>query len=657
MLLTGAAYYLGAVIGFALTFAPQPISILWPPNAILMGVLLLAPAAWWPLMLLAVFPAHLAAQMQSDVPFAMMLGWYFSNCSEALIGAAAACLFLKRPLRFDSFRHVFIFLLACVFLAPSLSSFIDIGLVRLLHGGEGGYWQLWRSRCFANMMAVLAFVPVLMTWRTHGAHKATFLRTGEGAIWAVAFLVLCLAVFMSGYQGIRFASLLHYAPVPLLLWAAVRFNPLVVSVSFLALTFVAIWSTTHGHGPFFGGSPADTALTVQLFFIGLGVPLFILTAAIQERRKALKAMRSDEARFSQIFRLSPDAMLISSDIEGRILDVNKRWEELFGFTREEVVGRAVLDLKLYPHDNDRRAVLERGRNGTLRDVELEMRDTRGAIHDVRLSGEGIAIGGETCFITIMRDISALKRAELHAQEQHAQLTHLTRVAVLGKLSGALAHELNQPLTAILSNAQAACRVMDKEPVDLAEIREILKDIGDEDKRAGEVIRRLRALFMKGAPELQVLDLNEIVGEAIDLARSDLITRKVSVTTALKPELGRVLGDRIQLQQVLLNLIINACDAMSGNPSDYRSIGFTTEDGVGGVRLEISDCGCGISPEASGHLFDAFFTTKDYGLGFGLSISRSIVVEHGGSIEGTNNAGGGATFRIVLPICTESGGTG
>jgi len=291
MLLTGTAYYMGAVVGFALTFAPQPISILWPSNAILLGVLLLAPLAWWPLLLVAVFFAHLLAEMQSGVPLPMMLGWFVSNCSEAIIGAAGTRLFLNGPLRFDSFRHVCIFLLVCVFFAPFLSSFIDIGAVRLLHWGEGSYWQLWCARFFANMMATLAFVPVLMTWSPHGARTAPFPNNGEGMVWALLLFALSLAVLVAGYQGNQVTSLLLYAPVPLLLWAAVRFNPFMVSVSFFVLAFLAIWSAAHGQSPFFSGSPSDTALSVRLFCIGLGVPLFLLGAALQERRQMQEAVR------------------------------------------------------------------------------------------------------------------------------------------------------------------------------------------------------------------------------------------------------------------------------------------------------------------------------------------------------------------------------
>jgi len=306
------------------------------------------------------------------------------------------------------------------------------------------------------------------------------------------------------------------------------------------------------------------------------------------------------------------------------------------------------------HPEDRGAVMQAIKRvleeGTSYDAEFRIVRPDGEVRWVVAKGAMFRDKGSrpTRMFGVHVDVTERKRAELQAQEQHAQLTHLTRVAMLGELSGALAHELNQPLTAILSNAQAACRVLDKEPMDLDEIRDILKDIGEEDKRAGEVIRRLRALFMKGEPELQELDLNEVIGEAIDLARSDLITRKVNVATALKPGLGRVLGDRVQLQQVLLNLIINACDAMSDNPPHRRNISFSTDEGEDGVRLEIIDCGHGIAPEARAHLFETFFTTKAFGLGFGLSMSRSIIVEHGGSIEGVNNVGGGATFRIVLP---------
>jgi two-component system sensor kinase FixL len=213
----------------------------------------------------------------------------------------------------------------------------------------------------------------------------------------------------------------------------------------------------------------------------------------------------------------------------------------------------------------------------------------------------------------------------------------------------VAHELNQPLTAILSNAQAAQRFLAQEPPDMAEVGEILSDIVAEDKRAGEVIRRLRALYRKGEAQFQAVDLNEIAREVLQLTHGDLMAREVSVTTRLALELPAVRGDRVQLQQVLLNLIVNACDAMSGNAAGDRNLTIATvTDGADAVQVSIADHGPGIGIDMLDRLFQPFVTTKPQGLGLGLSICRSIVMAHGGRLWADNNPERGATFSVALP---------
>jgi C4-dicarboxylate-specific signal transduction histidine kinase len=254
------------------------------------------------------------------------------------------------------------------------------------------------------------------------------------------------------------------------------------------------------------------------------------------------------------------------------------------------------------------------------------------------------------YIGTCLDITERKRAAAELQEQHRELMHLSRVAIVGELSGALAHELNQPLTAILSNAQAAQRWLSREPIELAEIREILADIVDEDKRAGAIIQRLRALLKKGETRLQSLDLNEVVGEALDLAHADLHSRGVNVSSDLAAGLQAVRGDRVQLQQVLLNLLANACDAMTHLAPAARRLSIVTQaDEDHAVQISVADCGSGISGESRDSLFKPFFTTKEQGLGLGLTICRSIVVAHGGRLWADNNPAGGATFRLTLPV--------
>jgi len=250
---------------------------------------------------------------------------------------------------------------------------------------------------------------------------------------------------------------------------------------------------------------------------------------------------------------------------------------------------------------------------------------------------------------VVIDISERKAEQIVAEQQRSQLTHLTRVAILGELSGAMAHELNQPLAAILSNAQAAQRLLERDPPNLEESRAIMADIVADDLRAGEVIQRLRSLLKRGKIRPERLDISELTGEALALARSELVTHQVSLEIELEPDLPEVLGDRVQLQQVLLNLIVNACEAMRETPPAERVLSVHCREGKEReVEITVADRGQGIAPEMADQLFEPFFTTKKEGLGLGLSISRAIVLAHNGNLRAYNGSSGGATFSVVLP---------
>jgi signal transduction histidine kinase len=243
-----------------------------------------------------------------------------------------------------------------------------------------------------------------------------------------------------------------------------------------------------------------------------------------------------------------------------------------------------------------------------------------------------------------------KRAEMEAQGLRHDLTHAGRVATVGELTASLAHELNQPLTAILSNAQAGQRILGTNPADLDVVREILNDIVEDNKRASDVIRRLRSLLKKGSREVKALDLNEAVREVARLVSGDAAVRGLHLRLELDSGLPLVLGDRVQLQQVALNLVLNAMDAMQNARADRRSLLLrTARDGAKTVRVEVSDSGAGVSEGDLGKIFQAFYTTKADGMGLGLAITRSIVEAHGGRLEARNNADGGATFSFTLPV--------
>ena len=243
-----------------------------------------------------------------------------------------------------------------------------------------------------------------------------------------------------------------------------------------------------------------------------------------------------------------------------------------------------------------------------------------------------------------------KQGELETQRLRQELTHIGRVSAMGELTASLAHELNQPLTAILSNAQTAQGLLALDVVDLEAVRELLSDIVADDKRAAAVIHRLRILLRKGDPEFVPLAVNEIVGEVAWLVRSDALIRNVSMSLELAPDLPSVLGDRVQLQQVVLNLVLNGLEALRPPWAGARTLVIRTATaGTAAVTVAVQDSGTGIDEKDADCIFEPLYTTKAEGLGMGLAIARTIVAAHGGRLVAANNEQGGATVYFTLPV--------
>jgi len=363
-----------------------------------------------------------------------------------------------------------------------------------------------------------------------------------------------------------------------------------------------------------------------------------------------------EERFRRVVEAAPNAMIMVNH-EGQITLANLQAEKTFGYSREELLGHPIEML-----------VPERLRSGyrdfrhgylchpQARPMGAERRELFGQRKDgsevpVEIGLSPIHTSNGPLVLASIVDITQRKLAELEAARQRHDLAHLARVTALGELSSSLAHELTHPLTAILSNAQAAQRFLAHDDVDLDEVREILNDIVTQDQRAGEVIHGLRLLLKKG--ELQEhcddVDLNEVIRDLVKLMRSDLINRNVTVDTDLAQNLPAVTGDRVQLQQVLLNLMLNGCEAMADYDSSERRLLIASQLENGAVRVSVTDRGGGIPEKNMEQVFERFFTTKKEGMGLGLSICRTIIDSHRGKIWATNNAGCGATFHFSLPI--------
>ena len=295
-LFVAVAYYAGTKVGFAITPAQQPISTLWPPNAILFAVLLLAaPSTWW-LLLLAVLPVHLFVQLRTGVPLATSLGWYGTNVGEALIGAACVRMVHKGQPLFDRLSGVIKFIVFGVLLAPFVTSFLDAAVV-VVTGWGTDYWHLWHLRLFSNILANLLIVPAIVSLgslRPGAIKRVTFRTWAELACLATGIALVARLAHVVDSPEWSSVPVLMYILLPLLLWAAFRFGPGTLSVSLLAVAFLSIWSAVHGHGPFTAGSISENVLSLQIFLGVTAVPLLAMAAVIQERRDVVQALRRNE---------------------------------------------------------------------------------------------------------------------------------------------------------------------------------------------------------------------------------------------------------------------------------------------------------------------------------------------------------------------------
>jgi PAS domain S-box-containing protein len=520
----------------------------------------------------------------------------------------------------------------------------------------------------------------------------------------------------------------------------------------------------------------------HLFFIkevnGRRLALATIGRDMTSRKRAEKTLLESERKFSIIFDRAPFAISLARLPEGLIVDINEAWLKMYGFSRQEVVGRTSLELGINRDPEARtRLFAELQERGFARDLEMTFFTKSGDARFISCNIDVVVVGREKYLLATMHDVTENRRAEqerrraeaylregqrlshtgswawnvatgdlfwseehyrifgldpekftltiegarqfIHPDDQlssiqtfetaisennhfeydfrivradgeiryvhslahpvfdesgklieyvgtimdtterkldeqalrhaHAELAHASRVLTVGELTSSIAHELNQPLGAIVTNGNASLRLLSRETADVEGTREAIDCMISDAMRASEVIKRIRTLLKKTAPEKVLLDINETIGEVIALSASELLKNQVTMRTALGADLPAVHGDRVQLQQVLLNLILNGNEAISKSTWQPREIVISSRKSkTDEVTVELSDSGIGVKPEDKEHIFDAFKTSKEGGLGLGLSISRTIVEAHGGKLWTTPKEGKGATFLFTLP---------
>ena len=533
--LTGLAYYLATEIAWALCFPNSKVSLLFPPHAVLVVVLLLVPVRHWWAYTFATILAHFIATQQAHWPVLYALHCEAFDAVQNVLAAAGIRFFIKSPLNKVTLRDAIVFVLIAVIIVPFGTAFWGAAFT-ISNGFGTDYWVEWRNLGISNGVTAVVLVPALLLVAERLSRRGSRTKTVrllEGSLLALGIMIVGAYVFAIVPAGPNTSPALLYAPIPLLIWAALRFGLGGISAAMLVVTFEAIWGAMHGRGPFLLQSPAENALALQMFLIVTGTPLMFLSVLLEDEKRSHQALRE---------------------------------------------------------------------------------------------------------------------AHAEAHRHREQINLLSRVSLLGEMTASLAHELNQPLSAIVTNANAGMRSIDKGKEDPGTLREILVDVETDGRRAHDIIRNVRNTIKKSHPTLRRINLNELVTKVVHIVRPDTAAYSCEVETSLATDLPLVEGDPVQIQQVLVNLVSNALDAMRQTPPDRRKVEISTAgNGDNEVRLSVRDHGTGVRSEVHERLFDRFFTTKEQGLGMGLAIVRSIVESHGGDIQAENVADGGARFYFTLPV--------
>jgi PAS domain S-box-containing protein len=413
------------------------------------------------------------------------------------------------------------------------------------------------------------------------------------------------------------------------------------------------------------GTPVIVASRWSLQRDDKGTPLAVLETNndITERKRAEQAREEIEEQWRAAFESNP-TMYFIVDAAGRILMVNTFGADQLGYTINELIGQPVLNLFYQP---DREAVQKHAnecfeRPGRMMRWEARKIRKDGTMLWVRETGNAVFLKKRPFLLVVCEDITEQRRAEeaLQRSEEErerlrhleAELAHINRVSMLGELAASLGHEIKQPIAAAITNAKTCLRWLRREQPDLQEARDAASQMVEDALRSVEIINRTTSLYKKSAPQREVVNFNEVINEIIALLRNEAARYDVSIHSELAADLPEVMGDRVQLQQVVMNLIINSIDAVKGVDGRREIILVSRCDSSDQLTISVTDTGVGLPPETD-QIFEAFFTTKPHGTGMGLAISRTIIESHGGRLAAKSNAGRGATFYFTLPIASRA----
>ncbi len=624
-----AAYFVGAKIGFALTFQPHPVSTLWPPNSILFAALLLSPVRWWWFLLLAVFPAHLLSQLNADIPLPMMFCWFVSNCTEALIGASLFR-YLSKHVSLDTSYRVGIFILVAI-LGPFLSSFLDAGFVVLNQFGTSLYWDVFRMRFFSNVLASLTLVPLIVTWKRGGLRSLTTAppqRYLEAALLAAGLLIVGRLSFGTRELVENTTPALLYLPLPLLLWASIRFGPRGSSASLLVVAFFAIWGAINGLGPFTGATPEQSAVSVQSFLILAAMMLLFLTAVMRERDEVSQRNRA-------LLNAHPDMVFLMSN-EGVYLDVHARDRDNLLLHPELFLGKNVREVMPPQLADDVTRCLARSASTD----EPQVLEYSLDIGDEERHFEARLIGMEDDkTLSIVRDVTDRQLASqaLKDSQQKLNQSHTHVRSLLGRLIDVqeserrrISRELHDDLSQKIATLSVAIsRLKRRLPLSDTEIINELDDLRQKTNSLTNEIRRLSHQLHPAVLEHLglVTALESYIGHYQDEEQIDV---------RLSAELGE---ERVPFQTsiCIYRVAVEALRNVSRH-SGAASAAISLRRENGSLELRVSDSGKGFDVEAF---------RKGGGLGL-ISIEERLRLLHG-TCEIHSSPQKGTTLVARVPL--------
>jgi two-component system, LuxR family, sensor kinase FixL len=587
-LLVSVGYFVGAKVGFALTFQPHPVSTLWPPNAILLAALLLSPVRWWWFLPLAVFPAHLLSQLNADIPLPMMLCWFISNCTEAFVGASVFRYIIKQ-VRLDTSYRVALFILVAI-LGPFLSSFLDAGFVVLNQFGTSTYWDVFRMRFFSNVLASLTLVPLIVTWQRGGLRSLTTApprRYVEAALLAAGLLIVGRLSFGTRELVENTTPALLYLPLPLLFWASIRFGPRGSSAALLVVSFFAIWGAINGLGPFTGSTPERSAVSVQSFLILAAMTLLFLTAVMRERDEISQRNRA-------LLSANPDMVFLMSN-QGVYLDYHARDRDGLLLRPEMFLGKKVRDVLPPQLAEEVSRCLARSSTSDepqVLEYSLQLGDEE-RHYEARLIGME---GDKT--MSIVRDVTDRQRAShaLKDSQQKLNQSHTHVRSLLGRLIDVqeserrrISRELHDDLSQKIATLSVAIsRLKRRLPLSDAEVINELDDLRQKTNSLTNEIRRLSHQLHPAVLEHLglVTALESYIGNFQDEERIDV---------RLTSELGE---ERVPFQTsiCIYRVAVEALRNVSRH-SGAASAAISLRQENGSLELRVSDSGKGFDVDA------------------------------------------------------------